>query len=172
MAIRRHPLSTVEPPVRTGDWRSSATGATRGLGVSAFQRTAVVPSAGSVSQSWGIHPFSASLDRGKSTERQLFCAKSDICVIRPVLSVAMMGNLVLIGLVALLAAGYHAAPLLSLSAKRRREARALRGYLLRDVRAGRRSIDDAVVAEVLNWCDAVAETGRDLPLSAGRVGRY
>jgi hypothetical protein len=80
----------------------------------------------------------------------------------------MMGNLVLIGLVALLTAAYHAAPLLSLSAKRRREARALRGYLLRDVRDGRRSIDDAVVAEVLSWCDAVAETGRDLPLSVGR----
>jgi hypothetical protein len=84
----------------------------------------------------------------------------------------MMGNLVLIGLVALLAAAYHAAPLLSLSAKRRREARALRGYLLRDVRAGRRSIGDSVVAEVLDWCDAVAETGRDLPLSAGRSSRY
>jgi len=84
----------------------------------------------------------------------------------------MMGNLVLIGLVALLTAAYHAAPLLSLSAKRRREARALRGYLLRDVRSGRRSLDDAVVADVLNWCDAVAETGRDLPLPVGRTARY
>jgi hypothetical protein len=84
----------------------------------------------------------------------------------------MMGNLVLIGLVALLTAAYHAAPLLSRSAKRRREARALRGYLLRDVRDGRRSLDDAVVADVLNWCDAVAESGRDLPLLTGRAVRY
>ena len=84
----------------------------------------------------------------------------------------MMGNLVLFGFVALLAAAYHAAPLLSLSARRRREARALRGYLLRDVRNGRRSLDDAVVADVLHWCDAVAETGRDLPLLAGHGARY
>lgn len=82
----------------------------------------------------------------------------------------MMGNLVLLVLLALLAVAYHAAPLLSLAAKRRREARALRGYLLRDVRAGRRSLDDRVVAEVLTWCDAVVATGRDLPLS--RSGRY
>jgi hypothetical protein len=84
----------------------------------------------------------------------------------------MMGNLVLIGLVALLTAAYHAAPLLSLSAKRRREARALRGYLLADVRKGRRSLDDVVVADVLSWCDAVVETGRDLPLLSGRSTRY
>lgn len=80
----------------------------------------------------------------------------------------MMGNLVLLSLVVLLAAAYHAAPLLSLAAKRRREARALREYLLRDVRAGRRSLDDVVVAEVLTWCDAVVETGHDLPLLVGR----
>jgi hypothetical protein len=94
--------------------------------------------------------------------------KSDIRVIEIVRSVIMMGNLVLLGLVALLAAAYHAAPLLSLAAKRRREARALRSHLLRDVRDGRRSLDDTVVAEVLNWCDAVAATGRDLPLVADR----
>ena len=84
----------------------------------------------------------------------------------------MMGNLVLIGLVALLTAAYHATPLLSLSAKRRREARALRGYVLRDVRDGRRSLDDAVVADVLSWCDAVVETGRDLPLLTGSKARH
>jgi hypothetical protein len=79
-----------------------------------------------------------------------------------------MGNLVLIGLVALLAAAYHAAPLLSLSAQRRRDARALRAYLLKDVQAGRRSLDEPAVAIVLTWCEAVAETGRDLPLLASR----
>jgi hypothetical protein len=76
----------------------------------------------------------------------------------------MMGNLVLLGVLALLAAAYLAAPLLSLAAKRRRDARALRAYLLRDVREGRRSMDDEVVAEVLSWCDVVVATGRDLPL--------
>lgn len=76
----------------------------------------------------------------------------------------MMGNLILVGLLVLLAAGYHAAPLLSLAARRRRDARALRGYLLRDVREGRRSADDELVAGLLRWCDAVAETGDDVPL--------
>ena len=80
----------------------------------------------------------------------------------------MMGNLVLLGVLALLAAAYHAAPLLSLAAKRRRDARALRTYLLKDVREGRRSLDDTVVAEVLSWCDVVVATGRDLPLDMVR----
>jgi hypothetical protein len=79
-----------------------------------------------------------------------------------------MGNLILFGLVALLAVGYHAAPLLSLSAQRRRDARALRAYLLKDVLAGRRSLDEPAVAIVLTWCDVVEETGRDLPLLATR----
>jgi hypothetical protein len=82
-----------------------------------------------------------------------------------------MGNLVLIGLLAILAIGYHAAPLLSLSAQRRRDARALRAYLLNDVKAGRRSLDEPAVAMVLTWCDEVVETGRDLPLLAGRSSR-
>ena len=83
-----------------------------------------------------------------------------------------MANLLLISLVALLAVGYQAAPLLSLSAQRRRDARALRAYLLRDVEAGRRSIDEPAVAMVLTWCEEVVETGRDLPLFAGRGARF
>jgi hypothetical protein len=79
-----------------------------------------------------------------------------------------MGNFVLLGLLAILAVGYHAAPLLSLSAQRRREARALRSYLLKDVKAGRRSLDEPAVALVLTWCDQVAETGHDLPLLVSR----
>jgi len=82
-----------------------------------------------------------------------------------------MGNFVLIGLLAILAIGYLAAPLLSLSAQRRRDARALRAYLLRDVRAGRRSLDEPAVALVLTWCDEVVETGRDLPLLTSRSSR-
>jgi hypothetical protein len=76
----------------------------------------------------------------------------------------MMGNVVFIGLIALLAVGYHAAGLLSREAARRRDARALRNHLLREIRSGRRSADDEVVTVVLNWCDEVSETGYDLPL--------
>ena len=82
-----------------------------------------------------------------------------------------MRNLVLFGLLAILAVGYLAAPLLSRSAQRRRDARALRSYLLKDVRAGRRSLDEPVVILALTWCDEVAETGRDLPLLISRGGR-
>lgn len=81
----------------------------------------------------------------------------------------MMGNLVLLGLVAVLAASYHAARLLSRSSQRQRDARALRHFISRDIRAGRRSLDDAVVAEVLDWCDEVEQTGRDVPLTVGRA---
>jgi hypothetical protein len=77
-----------------------------------------------------------------------------------------MGDFVLPGLLAILAAGYLAAPLLSRSAQRRRDARALRAYLLRDVKAGRRSIDEPAVVLLLTWCNAVAETGAELPLLA------
>jgi hypothetical protein len=78
-----------------------------------------------------------------------------------------MENFILLGLLVILAVGYLAAPLLSLSAQRRRDARALRAYLLKDVRAGRRSLNEPAVAMVLSWCNEVVETGRDLPLLAG-----
>jgi hypothetical protein len=77
----------------------------------------------------------------------------------------MLGRLVLIGLLAVLAAGYYAAPLLSRSAQRRRDARALRRFVLRDLEAGRRSRTEASIAGILSWCDEVAKTGRDLPLA-------
>jgi len=83
-----------------------------------------------------------------------------------------MGNLVLPGLVAILVAGYYAAPLLSLSAQRRRDARALRAYVLKDIEAGRRRFDEPAVAMVLTWCAEVAETGRDLPLLASRGAQH
>jgi len=47
----------------------------------------------------------------------------------------MLGNLVLIGLVALLGLGYGAAGLLSQAAGRRRDARALRKHLLGEIEA-------------------------------------
>ena len=76
----------------------------------------------------------------------------------------MLGKTVLISLVVLLLAAYWAAPLLSLPARRRRDARALRRWLLRDIEAGRRSAADETVTLVLTWCDEVASTGADVPL--------
>ncbi|MCD5310069.1 hypothetical protein [Kineosporia babensis] len=76
-----------------------------------------------------------------------------------------MEELILAGFVALLALGYVITGRLSGVARRRREARALRSHLLREVEAGRRSLDDEVVAGVLSWCDEVAQTGRDVPLT-------
>lgn len=73
----------------------------------------------------------------------------------------------MLGLVAILLAGYVAAPRLSPSARRRRGARALRSFVLRDLRTGRGSIDSELAADVLTWCDEVAKTGRDLPLTRG-----
>ena len=75
-----------------------------------------------------------------------------------------MRHLVLFCLLALCGVCYQAAPLLRPSARRRREARSLRTHVLREVRAGHRSEDDAVVRDVLEWCEAVVRTGRDLPL--------
>ncbi len=69
------------------------------------------------------------------------------------------------GFVTVLAVGYVAAGRLSRAARRRRDARTLRLHLLREVEAGRRSLDDEIVADVLTWCDEVAQTGRDLPLT-------
>ena len=69
------------------------------------------------------------------------------------------------GFIAALAAGYFGAGRLSRAARRRRDARALRTHLLREVEAGRRSIDDEIVADVLSWCEEVAQTGRDVPLT-------
>jgi hypothetical protein len=77
----------------------------------------------------------------------------------------MLGRIVLIALLAVLAAGYYAAPLLSRSAQRRRDARALRRFVVRDIEAGRRSRTEAAIADILTWCDEVARTGRDLPLA-------
>jgi hypothetical protein len=77
-----------------------------------------------------------------------------------------MGDAVLIGAVMILLAGCCAARLVSRTERRRREARALREFVRRDIKAGRRRIDDSVVADVLSWCDQVAVTGRDLPLAA------
>jgi hypothetical protein len=79
----------------------------------------------------------------------------------------MAGNPVLLGLVTILTGGYYAVGLLSPSARRRRAARALRSFVLRDIRNGRRSFDDTVATDVLTWCDEVAETGRDVPLTLG-----
>jgi CRISPR/Cas system Type II protein with McrA/HNH and RuvC-like nuclease domain len=76
-----------------------------------------------------------------------------------------MEELILSGFVTVLAAGYVAAGRLSRAARRRRDARTLRLHLLREVEAGRRSLDDEIVADVLVWCDEVAQTGRDLPLT-------
>ncbi len=76
-----------------------------------------------------------------------------------------MEELILSVFVAVLAAGYLATPRLSRAARRRRDARALRTHLLREVESGRRSLDDEVVADVLSWCDEVAQTGRDVPLT-------
>ncbi|GAB6901627.1 hypothetical protein [Kineosporia succinea] len=76
-----------------------------------------------------------------------------------------MEELILTGFVALLAAGHLAAGRLSRAARRRRDARALRSHVLREIEAGRRSRDDEVVTNVLSWCDEVAQTGRDLPLT-------
>jgi hypothetical protein len=77
----------------------------------------------------------------------------------------MMANVVFIGLVALLAVAYHAAGLLSRRAARQRDARALRAHLLEEIDAGHHSREDEVVTVVLNWCDEVAESGQDLPLT-------
>jgi len=76
-----------------------------------------------------------------------------------------MEELILSGFVALLASGYFAAGRLSRAARRRRDARTLRLHLLREVEAGRRSLDDEIVTNVLTWCDEVVQTGRDLPLT-------
>ncbi len=76
-----------------------------------------------------------------------------------------MEELILSGFVAALAAGYIATGRLSRAARRRRDARALRTHLMREVEAGRRSLDDEVVAGVLSWCDEVVQTGRDVPLT-------
>jgi hypothetical protein len=76
----------------------------------------------------------------------------------------MLAKTVLISLVVLLLTAYWATPLLSLSARRRRDARALRRWLLRDIEAGRHEVADATVTHVLHWCDEVATTGADLPL--------
>jgi hypothetical protein len=77
----------------------------------------------------------------------------------------MTANLVFIGLVALLAVAYRTTGLLSHQARRRRDARALRAHLLREIAQGHRSADEEVVAVVLNWCEAVIRTGRDLPMT-------
>lgn len=78
--------------------------------------------------------------------------------------VAMLAKTVLLCLVALLLAASWATPLLSLAARRRRDARALRRWLLRDIEAGRRAAADETVTHVLDWCDEVATTGADVPL--------
>jgi hypothetical protein len=78
----------------------------------------------------------------------------------------MMANALFIGLVALLATAYHAAGLLSRPAGRRRDARALRTHVLREIDAGNASSDDDVVTLVLSWCDEVANTGQDLPMAS------
>jgi hypothetical protein len=79
----------------------------------------------------------------------------------------MLGKTVLTSLLALLLAGYFVVPLMSVRARRRREARALRRFVLRDVRAGRQERTDATVLQVLTWCEEVVETGRELPLLVG-----
>ncbi|WP_285623529.1 hypothetical protein [Kineosporia sp. NBRC 101677] len=76
-----------------------------------------------------------------------------------------MEELILSGFVAVLAGGYIATGRLSRAARRRREARALRSHVLAEVEAGRRRLDEEVVADVLSWCDEVAQTGRDVPLT-------
>lgn len=76
-----------------------------------------------------------------------------------------MEELITSGFVAVLAAGYFVTPRLSHAARRRRDARALRTHVLSEVEAGRRSLDDEVVTDVLTWCDEVVQTGRDVPLT-------
>ncbi|MBT0772113.1 hypothetical protein KIH74_24430 [Kineosporia sp. J2-2] len=76
-----------------------------------------------------------------------------------------MQELVLSGFVVALAAAHFATGRLSRAARRRREARALRVHVLREVEAGRRSLDDAAVVGVLSWCDEVVQTGRDVPMT-------
>jgi hypothetical protein len=76
----------------------------------------------------------------------------------------MVAKTVLLSLVALLLVAYWTAPALSLAARRRRDARALRRWLLRDIEAGRREAADLTVTHVLDWCDEVATTGADVPL--------
>jgi hypothetical protein len=86
----------------------------------------------------------------------------------------MLGKTVLISLIALLAAGYCAAPLLSPPAGRRRDARAFRRSLRQDVESGRYRSGDPSVVAWLEWCDKVARTGSDLPtpieMSSGSEG--
>lgn len=94
--------------------------------------------------------------------------KSGHYVINYVLWVAMMGYLLVAGLLVLLAAGYCAAPLLSLTSRRRRDAQQLRRYLRQEIGSGRRSADDEVVAGLLAWCEVVAHSGRHVPLLPGR----
>ncbi|GLY28062.1 hypothetical protein Kisp02_14270 [Kineosporia sp. NBRC 101731] len=77
----------------------------------------------------------------------------------------VMEELILSGFVALLAAGHLAAGQLSRAARRRRDAKALRHHVMCEVEAGRRSLDDEIVSHVLSWCDEVARSGRDLPLT-------
>ena len=44
--------------------------------------------------------------------------------------------------------------------------------MLRDIEAGRRSGTEDSIAGILSWCEEVARTGRDLPLTeaVARVG--
>jgi len=78
-----------------------------------------------------------------------------------------MEQLVLVGLVALLALAHHGAGHLSRASRRRREARALRLHLVHEITSGRHSPDDELVEHVLAWCDEVARSGRDIRLTAG-----
>ena len=73
----------------------------------------------------------------------------------------MLGKTVFFSLIALLAVGYCAAPLLSHSAARRRDARGLRQILLREIASGLYERGNPVVASWLEWFDDVARSGSD-----------
>lgn len=77
-----------------------------------------------------------------------------------------MQQLVLFSFVALLGIGHHASGYLSRTSRRRRDARAFRSHLVREIASGHRHPDDELVAHALAWCDEVAQTGRDVPLRA------
>ena len=61
-------------------------------------------------------------------------------------------NWVLAGVLVLLALGYATASALGPARRRRREARAVRVLLLREIHSGQRSFDDPAVRELLAWC--------------------
>ena len=65
-------------------------------------------------------------------------------------------NPVLIGLLLALAAGYLAAAAFAPARRRRREARAVRALLLREINSGERSFDDPEVRDLLAWCRVTA----------------